>query len=113
GRDVFRLRVQGLHRLTTAGEMNRRRIEAIERYTEWPSLHAWAGRARTDNDEALALVTRERGAVLAEFRRQVSEASARADASAPNLFVWENLSQNVYSVDLVRLALGAGRVDPE
>lgn len=81
--DLFRLRVQGIHRLARLG----------------PKL---SGRAE-------AMLRAERRAVLADFHNQVAGAVSRHDT---DLFVWENLIQDVYSTDLIEDAKATSEGGP-
>ncbi len=72
GPELFRLRVQGLHRLDALA----------------PKM----------GDRAKAVLQAERRAVLSDYHKQVTDALSRADQ---DLNVWENLIQDVYSTNLI------------
>jgi hypothetical protein len=108
--DGFRLRVQGLHLLRRHEEAIRGSLVQLERYSDvalespWASLKQWTRQGMTRTQEALASLDKERNVILADFRREVADHLARVVEDDPDLFVWEQLSQNIYSVGLMGLA---------
>jgi hypothetical protein len=112
--ELFRLRCQGLHLL-----QNRSRVitEDLDKLTEsftWPSLAGWVAEATAQNGQLRMLLAEQRRALLADFQREVSDRLSRAYATRSDAVVWEDLSQDVYSDDLLTLATeqGRGHVDP-
>jgi hypothetical protein len=110
-RELFRLRVQGLKRLDNYLDTIDSKIGDLKQDYSWPSLQKWADAANARVIKFDDLIVDERKAVVSAFRSQVAAAVARSGAK-PDLALWEELSQNVYSVDLHSL-LGGNSLDAD
>jgi hypothetical protein len=113
--DLYRLRGQAIHMLSARASETDSRLTMLKRWSVWPSLNSWAGELSERTAELRRVLGAEGKALLEEFRRDVSDRLARVSSTRADLTVWEELSQNVYSDDLLRLALqeGGGDVDPQ
>ena len=101
--DGFRLRAQGLHRLSTYSLAKGQELREIAS-KRWKSLQSWVVEASVRHRELQDLLSAERANILDEFRRRVVNAAARDEGGEPDFATWEGLEQDIYSVNLLILA---------